>query len=87
MSTLGHCEKCHEQKLINKHGWCRGCGDKLLAEIETWHFQPNTNPDIVDPLPWDPFHPGHIIDKPIAELQTEINKITRNSIRKKSEKF
>ena len=30
MNTLGYCEKCKGQKLIDEHGWCRGCTDALF---------------------------------------------------------
>ncbi len=34
MQTLGNCEKCHQQKLIDKNGWCRKCLDALYERSE-----------------------------------------------------
>lgn len=46
VQTLGHCERCREQKLIDEHGWCKSCHDKLMGK---WAFQPDT-----DIVPWNP---------------------------------
>ena len=62
MTVLGYCEKCHGQKLINEHGWCRACEDARGMGIP----EPRLPPGRPEPLPDD--KPAHITDKDIWYL-------------------
>lgn len=60
MTVLGYCEKCREQKLIDEHGWCRGCNDELFG----WMVMsaPNSDDSLESTNPFGDVSPVFIDD-------------------------